>query len=83
MQETRGGDALASARALLDRAGIAHVPEVAIGPIIRTIAARAAEGGFDAIVMGSHGAGKLGSVLMGSVTSGVIHLTDRPVTVVK
>ncbi|MDP2810570.1 MAG: universal stress protein [Rhodocyclaceae bacterium] len=83
MQETRGGDAMASVRDLLDDAGIAYVPEVALGPVAETIARHAAENNCDAIVMGSHGSGTLKSALMGSVTTAVIHLTDRPVTVVK
>ena len=83
MQETRGGDALAAARALLDSAGVACVPEVAIGPVAESIVRCAADNHCDAIVMGTHGAGALTNALMGSVTTGVIHLADRPVTVIK
>lgn len=83
MQETRGGDAMASARALLDAAGVAYVPEVVIGQVAEGIARHARERNCDTIVMGTHGAGALRNALMGSVTTGVIHLTDRPVTVVK
>ncbi|MDP2135646.1 MAG: universal stress protein [Sulfuritalea sp.] len=83
MQETRGGDALTSARALFDGAGVSYVPEVALGPVAETIARHANEGNFDAIVMGSHGAGRLTSMLMGSVATDVIRLAHCPVTVVK
>jgi nucleotide-binding universal stress UspA family protein len=83
MQETRGGDALASARALLDRAGIAHVPAVLLGPVAETIARYAAEQGCEKIVMGTRGLGALGNMLMGSVATRVLHLTDLPVTLVK
>ncbi|OHC64387.1 MAG: hypothetical protein A3H93_04945 [Rhodocyclales bacterium RIFCSPLOWO2_02_FULL_63_24] len=83
MQESRGGDALASARALLDSAAIEYVPEVALGPVAETIARHAELGNCDAIVMGSHGAGMLTSVLMGSVTAAVIHLAHCPITIVK
>jgi nucleotide-binding universal stress UspA family protein len=83
MQETRGGDAMASARALLDTAGVACEPEVALGPVAETIARRAAESNCDAIVMGTHGAGALRSALMGSVATEVIRLANCPVTVVK
>lgn len=82
MQETRGGDAMEATRAQLDAASIAYVPEVAIGPVAETIVGCAAERGCDAIVMGSHGAGMLKSML-GSVVAEVISLTDRPVTVVR
>lgn len=83
MQETRGGDAMASARALLERAGVAYVPEVALGPVAESIARHAREANCDMIVMGSHGAGALVSALMGSVTRDVINIAPCPVTVVK
>lgn len=83
MQESRGGDAMASARALLDAAGIAYVPEVVLGPVAASITRIAGERHFDVIVMGSHGAGALTSALMGSVTTAVIRHTPCPVTVVK
>lgn len=83
MQETRGGDAMASARTLLDTAGVAYEPEVALGPVAETIARRADEGNCDTIVMGTHGAGALRSALMGSVAAEVIRLAAGPVTVVK
>lgn len=83
MQETRGGDAMASARAVLENAGIAYVPAVALGPVAETIARHAAESNCDTIVIGTHGAGALRSALMGSVAADVIRLADCPVTVVK
>lgn len=83
MQESRGGDAIASARALLDAAGVAYVPEVALGPVAESIARLAAERQCEAIVMGSHGAGALASALVGSVTAQVIRHAPCPVTVVK
>lgn len=83
MQETRGGDALAGARALLDAAGVNYEPEVAIGPVAETIARYAGEGRFDTVVMGTHGAGAVTHALMGSVTADVIRLAPCPVTVVK
>jgi nucleotide-binding universal stress UspA family protein len=83
MQESRGGDAMTSARALLDATGVAYVPELALGPVAETIARLARERQCDVIVMGSHGAGKLITALMGSVAQDVIHLASCPVTVVK
>lgn len=83
MQTSRGGDALASARALLDRAGIACVPNVLLGPVAETIAQFAADQGCDQIVMGTRGLGALSSALLGSVTTRVLHLTDLPVTLIK
>ncbi|MEW6512711.1 MAG: universal stress protein [Pseudomonadota bacterium] len=83
MQETRGGDALASARALLDTAGLACSPAVLIGPIAETIAHYAVDQKCDKIVMGTRGLGALGSVLLGSVTTELLQLTELPVTLVK
>lgn len=83
MQESRGGDAMASPRALLAAAGISCHPEVAIGPVGTTIVNRAAELGCDAIVMGTHGANALTSALTGSVTADVIRHARCPVTVVR
>jgi len=83
MQETRGGDALVSARALLDKAGIGYAPTVLIGPIAETTAQFATDQGCDQIVMGTRGLGAIGGVLLGSVTTELLHLTQLPVTLVK
>lgn len=83
MQTSRGGDALASARALLDQAGIAYAPDVLLGPIAETIARFATEHHCDQIVMGTRGLGALGGVLMGSVATRLLRLATLPVTLVK
>ncbi|MBK7765765.1 MAG: universal stress protein [Sulfuritalea sp.] len=83
MQQTRGGDAMASTRALLDAAGVKYVPEVALGPVAETIAHIANERQCDEIVMGLRGAGKLVTVFMGSVARDVFALAHCPVTAVK
>jgi nucleotide-binding universal stress UspA family protein len=83
MQETRGGDALAPVRAVLDKAGLAYTPAVLLGPVAETIVQYAADKGCDKIVMGTRGLGAIGGVLLGSVTTQVLHLTQLPVTLVK
>ncbi|GAB1392205.1 universal stress protein [Rhodocyclaceae bacterium] len=83
MQTARGGDALASARALLDKAGITYSPNVLLGPVAETLARFAVEQGCDKIVMGTRGLGAISSVLMGSVTTALLHQTQLPVTLVK
>ncbi len=83
MQESRGGDSLASARELLDKAGIRYTPHVLIGPVAETIARFASEQGCDKIVMGTSGSTSLGTPLLGSVATKAIHLADVPVTLVK
>lgn len=83
MQETRGGDALAPVRAVLDQAGIAYTPTVLIGSIAETIAQYATDQGCEKIIMGTRGLGAISGVLMGSVTTEVLHATQLPVTLVK
>lgn len=83
MQETRGGDAMASARRLLDDAGIAYVPCVLLGPVAESIADYATRESCDQVVMGTRGLGALSEALLGSVTADLLSLTDRPVTLIK
>jgi nucleotide-binding universal stress UspA family protein len=47
------------------------------------IARIAQEKGVDQIIMGTHGRGAVGRLLLGSVAQRVIHLATMPVTVVK
>jgi nucleotide-binding universal stress UspA family protein len=54
-----------------------------VGPPGETIAKLADDGKFDLIVIGSHGHGALRGLLMGSVVSKVIALTDIPVLIVR
>lgn len=83
MQTSRGGDALASARTQLDKAGVAYRAAVLLGPVAETITRFAVDQACDKIVMGTRGLGAIGSVLMGSVTTEVLHFTQLPVTLVK
>ncbi|MBM3392111.1 MAG: universal stress protein [Betaproteobacteria bacterium] len=83
MEESKGGDALHSARALLDAAGVRYTPMVLIGPVAETIAKTALEQNCDGIVMGTRGLGAVAGALLGSVSEKVIHLADLPVTLIK
>lgn len=83
MEESKGGDALQSARAILDAAGVRYTPQVLIGPVAETIARTALEQNCDGIVMGTRGLGAVAGTLLGSVTAKVIQLADVPVTLVK
>jgi nucleotide-binding universal stress UspA family protein len=56
---------------------------VRVGSPVAAIAARAAEGGHDLVVMGSHGRGRLGSLVLGSVSRGVIARSPVPVLVAR
>ena len=78
-----GAKALRGAARQLERAGVAHETHVNSGPMAESIVSAAHELGCDRIVMGTRGLAAAGSLLMGSVTYGVVHRADVPVTLVK
>jgi nucleotide-binding universal stress UspA family protein len=75
--------ALAPAEAELRKAGVAFASHRAVGPVAETIVQKARELSADAIVMGTHGHSGLARILLGSVASKVLHLSEVPVTLVK
>jgi nucleotide-binding universal stress UspA family protein len=83
MQETRGGDALRPARERLDKAGVAYIPAVLLGPVAETIVAYAREQGCDQVIMGNKGESFLAEAVTGSVAHEVLRLAPLPVTFVK
>lgn len=68
---------------LLSKAGIAHRTAILTGRPADQIAHYVDENACTEIVMGSRGAGAVGSLLLGSVATNVIHHAHVPVTVVK
>ena len=54
-----------------------------VGPIGESIAKFADSGMFDLVVMGSHGHGSLGNLVMGSVATEVLALSKVPVLLVR
>lgn len=52
------------------------------GPTVETLLAEADKQGADLIVVGSHGRGVVGEILLGSVSKGLIRAGQCPVTVV-
>ena len=66
------------ARQKIDVAFVAKV-----GPAADAISALAVKGKFDLIMMGSHGHGLIGSVVLGSVTTKVMAQCDTPVLVIR
>ena len=75
--------ALASTQAILDAAGIAYTMHIEHGEVAPTIARMTEALNCDQVVMGSHGRGALGGLLLGSVATKVLHLVNVPVTLVK
>jgi nucleotide-binding universal stress UspA family protein len=82
-QMQHGETALVAAKKLLDRAGVKYKAHVLIGDPAEQIAKYARRGGFDNIIMGTHGRGGLTAMLMGSVATKVLHHSTVPVTLVK
>src|SRR5512143_3090799 len=78
-----GTKALAAARAAFDAAHLPDVQHIGIGHVAETIAAYAREKECAQIVMGARGLGSLAGLLLGSITTKVVHLADVPVTLVK
>jgi nucleotide-binding universal stress UspA family protein len=77
-----GDEALASARSMLEEAGARCTTSVRLGDAAAGIVETAAELDCRLIVVGSHGAGVISSMITGSVTSKVIHVGARPVLVI-
>jgi nucleotide-binding universal stress UspA family protein len=88
VDETAGDahDVVAEAVEALVQAGVKAQGEVrttVYGYAAREIVAEAKDQDADVIVMGSRGRGDLAGILLGSTAHKVIHLTDRPVLVVR
>jgi nucleotide-binding universal stress UspA family protein len=54
-----------------------------VGPASDVIAGQATKGGFDLLMMGSHGHGSLGSLVMGSVSTRVMAHCQTPVLMIR
>lgn len=74
---------LSAAQAKLDAAELFHTTHIHVGQPAEVIARMATEINADLIVMGAHGRGVIGSMLMGSVATRVMHLVACPVLLVK
>ena len=82
----QAGEPVTAAVETLTKAGIkAHgvIRDTLLGQAAREIVNDAREHGADVIVMGSRGRGDLAGLVLGSTAHKVIHVTDRPVLVVR
>jgi nucleotide-binding universal stress UspA family protein len=75
--------ALEGARARLNAAGVKHAAHAHVGRSADVIARLADSLRCDHIVMGTHGRGALGELLIGSTTLKVLHSARCPVVLVK
>ena len=78
----QGMAALAPARALLDAAGIPYDHHIGVGDPGTVIVEFAKAKKCDHIVMGTRGLGALSGLMMGSVATKVVQLSELPVTLV-
>lgn len=67
----------------LGQQGLRARSEWKVGPIGETIGRYAEQGGFDMVIMGSHGHGALARLVMGSVTSEVLARCEVPVLLIR
>ncbi|MBC7445744.1 MAG: universal stress protein [Polaromonas sp.] len=74
---------MAPATDFLARSGLSVHSEWLVGPAGETIAHHADEGKFDLLVMGSHGHGSLGNLVMGSVATQVLARSKVPLLLVR
>lgn len=80
---TRSAKTLRNAVRACEEAGVRFETRMEFGLICETIIRTANEVRADQIVMGTRGLGRLGSLVVGSVATGVVHQARVPVTLVK
>jgi nucleotide-binding universal stress UspA family protein len=83
LHQEEGAKALASAKSLLQRAGISHHEHIFVGDAAEMIARHANEHAYDELVLGTRGQNPVASLLLGSVSSKLLQLADMPVVMVK
>ena len=76
-----GEEVLERARRIAQEAGVTVDTILHEGQPVPTIVEFAKE--HDLVVMGTHGRGGLEKLILGSVTEGVLHRTDKPVLVIR
>ena len=74
---------LQSAKRLCDEATVPYVSHTRAGAIAQTIAACTDELQCNTIIMGTRGMSAITNLIIGSITTKVIHLVSVPVTLVK
>lgn len=77
-----GEKALAASRQLLAGAGIKHTTHVLVGETAHLIVDRAKTSGCRMIYMGTRGMAPIASLVLGSVSTKVLHLAEVPVVLI-
>ena len=78
-----GMAALAPARKLLDKAGVPHAFHIGVGEVGETVAKYVKKLSAQQIAMGTRGLGPVAGMLLGSVTTKVVHAVNVPIVLVK
>lgn len=78
-----GAAALKQAREKLDAAGVSYVHHIGVGDPAETIVQYAKSKNCEQILIGSRGLGSVSGLVLGSVATKVLHLTELPVTLVR
>jgi len=73
---------LAPSKQALDTAGIRYATHTLVGPIAESIVEQAKQSASDMIYMGTRGMTALSNMVMGSVTTRVLHLAHIPVVLI-
>lgn len=81
--DKRAEEMLAESAQPLRDVGLDVVPKIRFGNPAAEVLQEDEEGGYDMIVMGSHGRGALGGLLLGSVSNRVTHHAKCPVLIVR
>lgn len=81
--EEEANKVLQPALAQLNDSGLKVSHSWKVGPAGETIANEAREGEYDLVIMGTHGHGSLGRLIMGSVTTQVLAQCTVPVLLVR
>lgn len=81
--DKRAEEMLAESAQPLRDAGLEVTPMIRFGNPATEILQEAEDGGYEMIVMGSHGRGALGGFLLGSVSNRVTHHANCPVLIVR
>ncbi|MCC2595597.1 universal stress protein [Pusillimonas sp. MFBS29] len=81
--QDEGINAMLPAKTLLDESGLPYNSEVVVGPVAKTIVEYAKDKNCDFIIMGTRGLGSITGMVLGSIATKVLSLTDVPVTLVK
>lgn len=82
--ETAAADeALRPAKQILEDADVPYIASTRVGPIAKSIVDCVQEDMCDCIVMGTHGRGALGNLILGSIMAKVVHQVHVPVTLIR